>query len=139
MTTESFGERLNALRKQQQLTVHQLAKLAGVNQSLISGLNSDKRVIGEYNARKIGKALRLDGDDLEGFVYLAINNCSEKVLNAFTKYPAEVLNLIADILSSIGIAPDSITACVRNPADADAALYLEDGKAALINVEVAYR
>ncbi len=139
MKTETFGNRLNTLRKQRNLTVHQLAKLAGVQQSLISGLNSGKRVIGEYTARKIGRALQLDGQELETFVYQAINNCSEKVLDDYQDYPAEVLNLIAGVLESIGIAPGRITACVRKPSDADAAIYLDDGRAALISVEVAYR
>jgi hypothetical protein len=96
-------------------------------------------VIGEFNARKIGKALQLDGDELESFIYMAINNCSEKVLNEYQGYPAEVLNLIADRLATAGIVPGSIRTCVRKATDADAALYLDDGKAALINVEVAYR
>ena len=136
---EAFGDTLNTLRKQRQLTVHQLAKLAGVHQSLISGLNTNSRVIGEYNARKIGKALQLDGDDLESFVYQAINNCSEKVLDQYQGYPAEALNLIADRLSALGIAPCQIRKWARKPSGADAALYFDDGTAALINVEVAYR
>ena len=137
----SFGNTLNTLRKQRQLTVHELAKLAGVHQSLISGLNTDSRVIGEFNARKIGKALQLDGDELESFIYMAINNCSEKVLDEYQGYPAEVLNLIADRLATAGIVPACIRMCVRKPesSDADAALYLDNGTAALINVEVAYR
>ena len=138
---KTFGERLNNLRKQHDLTVYQLAKRAGVHQSLISGLQTNNRVVGEHNARKIGKALQLEGEALESFVYQAINNCTEKVLNEFKSYPAEVLNLIAGILASTGIMPSSIKSCVRKPNEiaADAALYLEDGKAALINVEVAYR
>jgi len=139
MNTENFGNTLNRIRKQQHLTVHQLAKLAGVPQSLISGLQTNNRVIGEYNARKIGKALQLDGDDLESFVYLAINNCTERVLNEFKSYPAEVLNLIAGVLESMGISPENIKRCIRKHNGADAALYLNDGKAAFINVEVAYQ
>jgi transcriptional regulator with XRE-family HTH domain len=139
MTKETFGNRLNTLRKQRNLTVHQLAKLAGVHKSLISGLNTDSRVIGEYNARKIGNALQLDGNELDNFIYLAINQCSEKILEQYKGCPAEVLNLVGDILAKAGIAPNRIKACVRKPSDADATLYLDDGKAALINVEVAYR
>ena len=105
---KTFGERLNNLRKQHDLTVYQLAKRAGVHQSLISGLQTNNRVVGEHNARKIGKALQLEGEALESFVYQAINNCTEKVLNEFKSYPAEVLNLIAGILASTGIMPSSI-------------------------------
>jgi hypothetical protein len=98
-------------------------------------------VIGEYAALKIGRALQLDGDDLETFVYLAINKCTERVLDKYKGCPAEILNLVADLLEKAGITPDCIKSCVRKPesSEADAALYLDNGKVALIDIEVEYR
>jgi transcriptional regulator with XRE-family HTH domain len=138
---DTFPTKLNTLRKARNLTVHELAKRAGVGQSLISGLQTGNRVIGEHAARKIARALQLQGEERENFVYLAINDCSEKVLQSSRAYPAEVLNLLACKLRELGILSDKITRCVRKKQadDADAAIYLNDGKAALINVEVAYR
>lgn len=137
MTTESFGDTLNKLRKARNLTVQQLADRAGVGQSLISGLQTGHRVVGENNARKIAQALNLSGEDFEEFVYLAINDCTERVLCDFRKYPAEVLNLIADELQSFGITPEVITHCARGTAGTT--VYLKDGREASINAEVVYR
>ena len=121
--------------------VQELAKLAGISQPLVSNLQNGHRVIGEHTAKKLGTALQLHGKELEDFVYLAINGCTEKVLNSAKGYPAQILNLIALELSALGILPDKIGRCVRQSGsdDADAALYLNDGRAAYINVEVALR
>ena len=136
----TFGVKLNNLRTSRHLTSAELASRANVPPSLISGLQSGSRVVGEYTARKIGKALHLTGEELEDFVYLAINGCSEKVLNASKAYPAEVLNLVAGKLQAIGILPDAIRQYVRHPGadDVNAALYLDNGKEAFIKLEVAY-
>ena len=134
----TFGNTLNTLRQARHLTVQQLANLAGVSQPLISNLINNNRVIGEYTARKIATALQLSGEEFDSFIFLAINGCTEKVLNSSKDYPAEILNLIAGELSALGILPGNIARCVRHPkADADAALYLNNGKHAFINVEVA--
>src|SRR4051812_11505941 len=115
MLPQTFSEKLNSLRRDCKLTVYQLAARAGVPQSLISGLSTSNRVIGENNARKIGEALQLSGDELESFIYLAINACSEKVLQDSKRYPAEILNLIATELQSFGITAETINRCVRKP------------------------
>ena len=139
MNNHTFANKLNSLRQTRHLTTGELATKAGVGQPLISGLISGDRVIGEYTARKIAAALQLTGRELEDFVYLAINSCSEKVLQSSKNYPSELLNLIACELQELGILPDKISYCVRKPAskNANAALYLEDGKEALIKLEVA--
>ncbi len=140
MEPNKFSNKLNTLRKARNLTIQELAKLSAVSQPLISSLEHGQRVIGEYTARKIGTALQLHGKELEDFIYLAINGCTEKVLKASKNYPAEILNLIAGELSALGILPEKIMNCVRHPhSDASAALYLNDGKSAFINVEVAVR
>lgn len=137
----NFATKLYNLRTSHHLTSAELAIKANVPPSLISGLQSGNRVIGEYNARKIGKALHLTGDELEEFIYLAISQCSEKVLTASKNYPAAIINLVASKLQEQGILPEKISQCVRRPKknDADAALYLDDGKEAFIKVEVVVR
>src|SRR5437660_10008555 len=101
----TFANRLNYLRLANNLTMQELAKLAGVSQPLISNLLHGHRVIGECTARKIAAALQLQGEELENFVYLAINNCTQKVLNSSKAYPAEILNCIAGELNALGISP----------------------------------
>lgn len=136
----TFGDKLNSLRLERNLTVHELAKLSGVSQPLISNLIHGQRVIGEYTARKIARALQLRGEELEEFIHLAINNCSQRVLSSFRTYPSEVLNMVAGELNALGILPSQIARCVRRPDDgADAALYLNNGMSAFINIEVAIR
>ena len=138
MNNNIFAEKLNSLRKARHLTTGELATKAGVGQPLISGLISGDRIIGEYSARKIGTALQLMGSELEDFIYMAINGCSEKVLQQSKAYPAELLNLIACKLQNHGILPHKISRCIRNENDADAALYLEDGSEARIKLELAF-
>ena len=137
----TFSNRLNTLRQARNLTVRELAQHAGVSGGLISGLIHNYRVIGELTARKIGEALQLSGAELENFIYLAINNCSEKILETSKPYPAEILNLVASELYFLGVMPDSICGCIRKPAfdDADASLLLTDGRKATINLEVAFK
>jgi transcriptional regulator with XRE-family HTH domain len=139
MNTNTFANTLNALRKERHLTVRELSKLANVGEPLISGLQQGNRRIGECAARKLGTALKLIGQELDTFIYQAINNCSEKVLNSSKAYPAELLNLVAGELNSLGISPDWIARCVRKPQNADATVFLNDGRSATINLEVAIR
>lgn len=136
----TFANTLYQLRTSHHLTSTELATKANVPPSLISGLQTGNRVIGEHAARKIGQALHLTGTELEDFVYLAINDCSEKVLQSSKNYPAELLNLVATELLEIGIVPDKIRKCIRRPQrdKAKAALFLDDGREAFINLEVAY-
>ena len=136
MNNHTFAHKLNSLRQARHLTTRELATKAGVGQPLISGLISGDRVIGEYTARKIAAALQLTGRELEDFVYLAINNCSEKTLEASKKYPAELINLVTEKLQSSGVLPEQINWCVRKSKDADAALFLKDGSEARIRLEV---
>lgn len=135
----TFSNHLNTLRQTRHLTVTELAKLAGVSQPLISNLIHGRETIGEYTARKLASALQLQGNELQEFVYLAINDCTQKVLNSSKAFPSQVLNVVANELNALGISPTRITRCVMNSDDADAALFLDDGKSAYINVEIAIR
>jgi transcriptional regulator with XRE-family HTH domain len=134
----TFANKLNALKQTRNLSVQELAQRAGVSSGLISGLLHGYRIIGEKTARKIAAALNLQGEELEEFVHLALNNgCTEKVLNASKAFPSEVLNLVAGELNALGISPDRIKRFVRKSDDTTAALYLDNGERAYINVEVA--
>jgi transcriptional regulator with XRE-family HTH domain len=108
MSNTPFPETLSNLRKAAKLTSRELARLAEVPESFISGLQNGRRCIGEVQARKIAKALNLTANDLDAFVIQAIDTCSEKVLHDSQDYPAEVLNLLARQLAQAGILANSI-------------------------------
>lgn len=103
-----FSQHLSTLRNEAKLTNRELARRADVPTSLIAGLQSGKRRIGELQARRIGIALGLCCSELEQFVLCAIDTCTEKVLEEARSYPAELLNLIARQLRKAGILADSI-------------------------------
>ena len=134
----TFGKKLNKLKIAHGLSSAELAHRAGIGEGLLSGLIHDQRVIGDFTARKIGKALQLTGDEMETFIYSAINNCSEKILESSKDYPAELINLVAGKLKANGISPDKISGCRRQQEGADAALYLSDGSEARITLELAF-
>src|ERR1700733_4816313 len=126
----TFSSHLQQLRSNASLTNRELARLADVPESLISGLQNNNRRVGEYQARKIGVALKLEGATLDQFIYDAIDHCSEKVLNAFIEYPAQLLNLLASQLKEAGILPDAIHDYTVN--DGDVSLTLSDGTKAML-------
>lgn len=131
-----FSELLTRLRAQANLTTVELAELADVPRSLISGLENRTRRIGEIQATRLGKALGLSGGELYEFIYLAINTCTEKVLSESKGYPAEVLNLLAHELRAAGILPEQVNACAVN--GANVSLLLENGKQATLEAKLAY-
>jgi transcriptional regulator with XRE-family HTH domain len=108
MIIGTFGDTLSGLRKGKKLTNRQLAVRASVPSSLIAGLQAGSRSVGEFQARKIGKALALDGPELESFVLEAVNTCTERVLSEAKDYPSLFLNFIAKQLRSAGIAPKDL-------------------------------
>jgi len=115
-----------------------------VNPTLVSGLQNSRRQIGENNARRLGVALNLSGRELENFVYAAINECSEKIMENCKPYPAEVLNLCAKHLQEQGINADNVTRCVLKPKlqdgkEPDAIVYMNDGRTALIELKITPR
>jgi transcriptional regulator with XRE-family HTH domain len=138
--TETFGEQLSNLRRDRNLTVQQLADRAGVPATLISGLQTNSRQVGENNARKIAEALHLSGKELDQFVYAAINTSAERVLESSKGYPAEMLNFLANELRQSGIMPENVMKCVLHPHlddDApDALLFLNNGSRAAIRVNI---
>jgi len=133
-----FFQTLQTFRANANLTNHELARLAEVPESLISGLQNDRRRVGEYQAMKIGKALKLTGKALEQFVFDAINTCTEKVLNEAKPYHSQLLNLVAVQLHRAGIPADSIRAfdISGDEHEQDVTLTLGSGKTAILRTHL---
>jgi len=129
---------LSTLRKKARLTNLELAEEANVSRSLIPGLQSGKRCVGEHQARKLGAALGLTGSELEQFIFTAIDRCTEKVLKDLQDYPAELINLIALQLRQAGITPDAMSTCsVRvNNDESEAAITLNNGKRVVLETKL---
>jgi transcriptional regulator with XRE-family HTH domain len=129
-----FFSRLKQLRTSAKLTNSELARAAGVPTSLISGLEKGYRRIGEYQALKIGRALKLSGDDLEAFVFSAIDTSTERVLNEVKNYPSLLLNHLPLQLNRAGIPAEAIDECTI--ADSHVILTLADGNKARLQCTI---
>lgn len=133
-----FSLQLQQLRASAKLTNNELAQLADVPESLISGLQNNNRRVGEYQARKIGKALKLSEERLESFILQAINTCTEKVLEEAKGFPAELLNLLAQQLNRAGIRAESIHTftVVGDESEQDVTLHLGNGRRAVLTTHL---
>jgi len=129
---------LSTLRKKARLTNIELAEEANVPRSLIPSLQSGKRCVGEYQARKLGGALHLEGKDLEDFVFCAIDRCTEKVLKELQDYPAELINMLVLQLREAGITPEVMSACrvTVDGSESEAAIVLNDGKRVVLETKL---
>jgi len=139
---EPFPSRLRRLRHNEGYTNALLGEKAGVPYSLVAALQTGAKGVGENNARKIGKALELKGDEFTNFVFDAIDTCTERVLEEYRDYPSRVLNLVAMALKLSGITPKMIKGAeiVRNSNTAPAlALHLNNGHSAFVKVEITYK
>lgn len=136
---EPFSTLLSRLRRQAKLTNIELAQHANVSRSLIPGLQSGKRQIGEFQARKLGTALGLAGDVLDSFILRAIDECTEKILRASLPYPASLLNLLARQLRMAGISPEQVSGCVvaEDKDSSEAAIQLKDGRQVRLETKLA--
>lgn len=135
-----FSHQLQALRASAKLTNLELARLADVPASLISGLQNDNRRVGECQAMKIGKAFKLTGEELEDFILSAVNTCSEKVLNDAKPYPSRLLNLVALQLHRAGIPAGAIADCTvaSDEFGQDVTLTLGSGKTAKLRTQLVH-
>ena len=133
-----FSHTIGFLRKQAQLTNKQLATLANVPESLIAGLQSGKRRIGELQARKLGTALKLTDQEMELFVLQAIDTCSEKLLRRAQGFPAELSNLLICQLLHSGITADSLLSysVAGSGHQKDVTLWLTTGGKALLRTKL---
>lgn len=137
--TEPFSTLLRCLRKDAKFTNAQLANRAEVPPSLISGLQTRKRRVGEFQARKIGRALHLQGEQLEAFVLRAVDTCTEKVLNESAPYPAELLNFLPKQLLQDGVSADAIDGIhvtVARGKPGNIQLFLIDGRQATLTTQL---
>lgn len=125
-----FSETLNTLRQRAQLTNRALAKRAHVPESLISALQLGHRRVGEANARSIGEALGLEGEDLESFILEAIDTSTRKVMRDAQDYPSVLLNLLAHQLRRAGVLPSLVMDYAFG--GGDVTLLLNDGRRAKI-------
>lgn len=139
MHSRDFRKYLKQLRTSAGLSNRDLAARAGVPLSFIAGLQSGSRRVGEIQARKIGLALGLNGENLEEFVLLGVDTCTEKVLNDARGYPASLLNLIATQLRGAGIFPELLSRYEIQDAEnrQNISLHLSNGKTAHLMTELA--
>ena len=135
MARESFGAQLSAQRQRAGFTNRQLADRADVPCSLIAGLQSGRRRVGEMQALRIGNALGLKSGELDRFILSALDTCSEKVLNDAKEYPSTFLNLIAKQLRVAGILPKDLSNFQINGDESgqEVKLYLADGRVAQLS------
>ena len=140
MVTEQFGDKLSRLRKDAGLTNRGLAVSASVPSSLIAGLQSGHRRVGEFQAHKIGNALGLDGSELEAFVMEAVNTCTEKVLSESKDYPSLFLNFIAKQLRASGIMPNDLCGfqMIQSTEGQSLRMLLDDGRIAELHSKLRY-
>lgn len=109
-----FSTKLTELRTAAKLTNYELARIADVPESMIAGIQSGRRRVGEHQARKLGTALRFSGEALEQFILHAIDTSEEKILNEAKPYPAVLLNLLARQLNKSGVCAEAICDCRVN-------------------------
>ena len=114
-----------------ELTAKELSKRASVSESLLSGLQNGNRKIGEKQASRIANALELTGSDKLEFVYLAMNESSDRLLESSRAYPVEVLNQLPLFLKSSGISSSAIQESRFNNNILE--LFLDYGKTARVS------
>ena len=130
---DRFSDILNAHMVRLNLPGCGVARRAGVPPSLISGLRQGKRRVGEANARQIGAALELQGDELEEFVLMAIDTSTRKVMKQAQGYPSALLNLVASQLRRAGVLPDLVMDySITGEQNDRVILLLNDGRKAKI-------
>jgi transcriptional regulator with XRE-family HTH domain len=105
---KQFKDLIKNKRTELNLTSKELSKLSRVSESLLSGLQSGTRRIGEKQAYRIASALGLEEDEHCKFVFAAMNESTQRLLESSRSYPVEILNFLPTLLRNRGIPPDSI-------------------------------
>ena len=103
-----FKDLLKSKRKELGLTSKELSKQAAVSESLLSGLQSGNRRIGEKQASRIASALGLINQDERDFIFMAMNESTQRLLESSKAYPVEVLNSLPGLLRNKGVLPENI-------------------------------
>jgi len=103
-----FKDLLISKRKALRLTSKELSKQSSVSESLLSGLQSGNRRIGEKQASRIASALGLINQDERDFIFMAMNESTQRLLEFSKAYPVEILNSLPGLLRKKGILPENI-------------------------------
>jgi transcriptional regulator with XRE-family HTH domain len=103
-----FKDLLISKRKALGLTSKELSKQSSVSESLLSGLQSGNRRIGEKQASRIASALGLINQDERDFIFMAMNESTQRLLESSKAYPVEILNSLPGLLRNKGVLPENI-------------------------------
>jgi transcriptional regulator with XRE-family HTH domain len=103
-----FKDLLISKRKALELTSKELSKQSSVSESLLSGLQSGNRRIGEKQASRIASALGLINQDERDFIFMAMNESTQRLLESSKSYPVEILNSLPGLLRNKGVLPENI-------------------------------
>ena len=103
-----FKDLLKSKRKELGLTSKELSKQAAVSESLLSGLQSGNRRIGEKQASRIASALGLMEQERSDFIFMAMNESRQRILASSKAYPVEILNSLPGLLRNKGVLPENI-------------------------------
>ena len=106
---KEFKNHLKIKRKEQEMTSRELAARSSVSPSLLSGLEKGNRVIGEKQAKRIAAALNLENQEHSDFVFMAMNESRDRLLDLSEDYPVETLNFLPLLLRKVGISPEMIS------------------------------
>ena len=103
-----FKDLLISKRKALGLTSKELSKQSSVSESLLSGLQSGNRRIAEKQASRIASALGLKGQEKSDFIFMAMNESTQRLLESSKAYPVELLNYIPVQLQKMKVSSDII-------------------------------
>ena len=103
-----FKDLLISKRKALGLTSKELSKQSSVSESLLSGLQSGNRRIGEKQASRIASALGLKEQEKSDFIFMAMNESTQRLLESSKSYPVDVLNSLPGLLRNKGVLPENI-------------------------------
>src|SRR5437868_2695252 len=92
------AEELRSRRKELGLSIRELGKKADLPYSLIAGLETGHRRIGEKSARKIIAALKLKGRAADHLLGQFLRLTKQRVLEGTREYPPEIINVLAQKL-----------------------------------------
>jgi transcriptional regulator with XRE-family HTH domain len=104
-----FKNHLKLKRKELGMTSRELAGRSCVSPSLLSGLEKGNRVVGEKQAKRIAAALNLENQEHSDFVFMAMNESRDRLMDLSEDYPVETLNFLPMLLRKMGISPEMIS------------------------------
>ena len=106
---KAFKNHLKLKRKELGMSGKTLARKANISESLLSGLQKGDRAIGEKQAKRIATALNLENQEHSDFVFMAMNESRDRLLDLSEDYPVETLNFLPLLLRKMRISPEMIS------------------------------